>query len=161
MAWEKLYNDQLAFYEHKIIINLRPNINLSFYNMRKILLGYKDGQIKKSIAAELKREGYDVLPIREESLNFTALDSAYLDLVATTLCADVASTWDMFFNFKEYFSDSPIIVYMGRCGPGRQFPHRVVQNTHPRRWERYVARMVAGMFFRNPDAPGQAGAGTD
>ncbi|MDZ7832010.1 MAG: hypothetical protein U5L07_09700 [Desulfobacterales bacterium] len=42
--------------------------------------------------------------------------------------------------------------WMRENGPGRQFLHRLVQNTHPRVRERYVARMVAGMFFRDPEA---------
>ncbi|MFP4667176.1 MAG: radical SAM protein [Desulfosalsimonas sp.] len=46
--------------------------------------------------------------------------------------------------------------WMREEGPGRQFLQRVVQNTHPRVRERYVARMVAGMFFRDPDAPRRA-----
>ncbi len=46
--------------------------------------------------------------------------------------------------------------WMREGGPGRQFLHRVVQNTHPKVRERYVARMVASMFFRDPDAPKRA-----
>lgn len=39
--------------------------------------------------------------------------------------------------------------WMRKGGPGREFLHRVVHNTHPRVRERYVARMVASMIFRN------------
>jgi MoaA/NifB/PqqE/SkfB family radical SAM enzyme len=41
-------------------------------------------------------------------------------------------------------------------GPGRRFLERVVENTHPRVRERYVARMVASMFFRDPGASRRA-----
>ncbi|MFP4531043.1 MAG: radical SAM protein [Desulfobacterales bacterium] len=46
--------------------------------------------------------------------------------------------------------------WMRENGPGRQFLYRVVQNTHPRVRERYVGRMVASMFFRDPEAPARA-----
>lgn len=42
--------------------------------------------------------------------------------------------------------------WMQENGPGWRFLHRVVQNTHPRVRERYVARIMARMFFRDPDA---------
>ena len=46
--------------------------------------------------------------------------------------------------------------WMRENGPGRQFLKRVVENTHPRVRQRYVARMVASMFFRDPEAPRRA-----
>jgi MoaA/NifB/PqqE/SkfB family radical SAM enzyme len=46
--------------------------------------------------------------------------------------------------------------WMRQDGPGRQFLQRVIENTHPRVRQRYVARMVASMFFRDPDAPDRA-----
>ncbi|MGM0453058.1 MAG: radical SAM protein [Thermodesulfobacteriota bacterium] len=39
------------------------------------------------------------------------------------------------------------------AGPGKAFLQRVVQNTHPRVRQRYIARMIASMFFRDPEAP--------
>lgn len=46
--------------------------------------------------------------------------------------------------------------WMRENGPGREFLSRVVRNTHPRVRERYVGRMVASMFFRDPEAPARA-----
>lgn len=82
--------------------------------MQKILVVYKDGQIKNSIAAELEREGYEVCSIDVESLDFTALDSSDLNLIVITLCSDVSSTWGIFLDFKEHFRDLPVVAYMGQ-----------------------------------------------
>jgi MoaA/NifB/PqqE/SkfB family radical SAM enzyme len=46
--------------------------------------------------------------------------------------------------------------WMREGGPGRQFLSRMIENTHPRVRERYIARMVASMFFRDPEAPERA-----
>lgn len=42
--------------------------------------------------------------------------------------------------------------WMDKDGPGRPFLQRIVENTDPRVRERYIARIFASIFFRDPDA---------
>lgn len=84
--------------------------------MEKILVVYKDSQVKQSITTELEKEGYDIRSIEADSFDLTDLDASGFNLAVITPYTDVSSTWDMFLAFKEHFRDLPVVAYIGQHG---------------------------------------------
>ena len=86
------------------------------FTMEKILIVYKDRQVKQSITQELEKEGYDIRSIEADTFDLTDLDASGFSLAVITLYKDVPSTWDMFLAFKEHFRDLPVVAYIGQHG---------------------------------------------
>lgn len=80
--------------------------------MKKILVIDDEVKEKEYMNRELQREGYSVKIVEAESLDYKRLDVTGFDLAIINLYPDAPTTWGVYLDFKQYFPNCPVLVYM-------------------------------------------------
>lgn len=73
-----------------------------------------DNQVhrREHLAKELEKEGYCVKAISDKEFDPEQFDCSAFDLAILNQYPDSMKTWELYFDFRKYFPDFPVLVYL-------------------------------------------------
>ncbi|MBC2715894.1 MAG: response regulator transcription factor [Desulfobacteraceae bacterium] len=80
--------------------------------MTAILILDNQAHRREHLSLELEKEGYCPTLISDGGLDLAHFDCTQFDLAILNLYPDSIKTWELYYDFRKYFPDFPVLVYL-------------------------------------------------